>query len=205
MIESSSMRFICLLCILYLAVLKTSNAQSLPPSPGRPRPPTNAAGAPIKALCKRIRVLTVLNKTANDPAVLSSLVASGRIKETQLAFVKSSAASINAQLTDLTTNVTLKAECNVINASRKTTRQCRRLKKLERVVNLASNNTADAARLIGEILKTKDKEGLNKTIAEARVQLEQLKSNNTLTRLCETKAGSSQEEEQSSLIGNREC
>tara|TARA_R110002003_G_scaffold27_10_gene1422 strand:+ start:6163 stop:6615 length:453 start_codon:yes stop_codon:yes gene_type:complete len=150
-------------------------------------------------------VLTVLNKTANDPAVLSSLVASGRIKETQLAFVKSSAASINAQLTDLTTNVTLKAECNVINASRKTTRQCRRLKKLERVVNLASNNTADAARLIGEILKTKDKEGLNKTIAEARVQLEQLKSNNTLTRLCETKAGSSQEEEQSSLIGNREC
>jgi hypothetical protein len=151
-------------------------------------------------------VLAVLNKTANDPAVLSDLVASGKIKETQLAFVKSSAAGISAQLADLTTNVTLKAECDVINASRKTARQCRRLRKLERVVNLASNNTADAARLIGEILKTKDKEGLNKTIAEAKVQLEQLKSNNTLTRLCETKAGSSQEEEeQSSLIGNRKC
>ncbi|KAH7082100.1 hypothetical protein FB567DRAFT_594603 [Paraphoma chrysanthemicola] len=196
------MRLICLILFLSLVGFKACLAQpqpSSPPSPENPVPPANAPGRPIKALCKRIRLLTVLNKTANEPPTL----ASSKVKETQLAFLQANAAAFNAQLANLTSNATLLAECDIVNAARKDARTCRRLKRLEKVARLATNNTAEAQRRISKILKKMNNKKLNMTIAEAKVQLDQLKANATLVRLCATRAGSRQDEEQSGVIGDQ--
>ncbi|KAH7070401.1 hypothetical protein BKA63DRAFT_75949 [Paraphoma chrysanthemicola] len=197
------MRLICLILILSLVGFKACLAQPQPPRPEDPAPPANAPERPIKALCKRIRLLTVLNKTANEPPALTDLTASSKVKETQLAFLQANAAAFNAQLANLTSNATLLAECDVVNAARKDARTCRRLRRLEKVARLATNNTAEAQRRISKILKKMNNKKLNMTIAEAKVQLDQLKGNATLVRLCATRAGSRQDEEQSGLIGDQ--
>ncbi|KAF2030663.1 hypothetical protein EK21DRAFT_111754 [Setomelanomma holmii] len=153
-----------------------------------------------KAQCKRIRVLAALNWTASDAGILDSLVASGKMKEDQRRLLQSSAAGISSQLELLMSNATLKKECDIINASRKDARQCRSLKKLEKKVDLARNDTVAAEGPNAEVQAEKNKG----TIDKLEVELQKLKSNTTLLNFCNTDPAVQQGPQANGQIGNQE-
>ncbi|KAF9700528.1 hypothetical protein EKO04_001899 [Ascochyta lentis] len=138
----------------------------------------------LKKTCKKIRKLNVLSELANNQTKLDAWVAEGRLNTAEVDAIKAKAANSTAELQTLQSNTTLVGECAVVNAERKSIRQCRQMKWLAKLAALAGNDTAAAAFEKKKGLNETGIEKLKKKIAEASVKLQEMQSNTTLTSFC---------------------
>lgn len=143
----------------------------------------------VKGACKRIAQLSYLSKLASNQTLCDTLLADKKISQDQIDYVQSETDTINAELDGLTSNTTLTTECGSIDAHRKAVKDCRRLDKLEKLVELANNKTAYDEHLAGEVLNQKQTEQLNKNMETAAIKLQELRSNSTLIELCTNEIG----------------
>lgn len=188
--------FVLALVVLWTA-LASSSAWSLTASI-QPRQnngqPTNRS---TKKTCNRILALKFLTNLSTNQTALDAMLAKGKLDKIQVAWIKSEATNLSAELTTLTSNTTLTAECNTIRQQRKLARKCKRLAKLEKLAALAGNQTALDERIAK--LNQKQVEKLKKKIEKAPGKLEALKKNGTLVALCSNGTLQSQ---QDGVIGN---
>lgn len=138
----------------------------------------------VKGTCKRIAALTNLSTMAANQTRIDTLLADKRLTQEQVDNILSKKDAINAELQRLSSNTTLTTECGVINAHRKFVKGCKKLDKLEQLVELANNKTAYDEHLAGEILNQKQTEQLKKNMESAELKLQELRSNSTLVELC---------------------
>ncbi|KAJ4329849.1 hypothetical protein N0V87_010513 [Didymella glomerata] len=120
---------------------------------------------------------------------LDTLLAEKKLTQEQVDNILSKKDAINTELQQLSSNSTLTAECGVINAHRKVVKGCRKLDKLEKLVELANNKTAYDEHLAGEILNQKQTEQLKKNMETAELKLQELRNNGTLVELCTNEIG----------------
>ena len=145
---------------------------------------SNDPGNALKRSCKKMRRLNALSQLSANQTKLDTWVAEGKLDTAGVDAIKEKAANAIAELQTLQSNTTLVAECAVVNAERRSVRQCKKIKKLTKLAALAGNETALAA--------LEQKKGLNETaierlktkIAEASTKLQEMQSNNTLTDFC---------------------
>lgn len=143
----------------------------------------------IKNTCKRIAALTSLSNVATNQTLRDTLLADKKLSQDQANDIATKKDAIASELQDLSTNTTLTAECGVINAHRKAAKDCKKLDKLQKLVELANNETAYNEHLAGELLNQKQTEQLKKNMEEASIKLQALRSNSTLTELCTNEVG----------------
>lgn len=149
----------------------------------------NSAERSVQGTCKRMAALTNLSTMAANQTRLETLLAEKKLTQEQVDNILSKKDAINAELQQLSSNSTLTAECGVINAHRKVVKGCRKLDKLEKLVELANNKTAYDEHLAGEILNQKQTEQLKKNMETAELKLQELRNNGTLVELCTNEIG----------------
>lgn len=153
-----------------------------PPATNNTQPTNNNPST--RKSCKRIRVLTFLNNVVTNQTAMDKLVSKSKFTQDQLDYLKSKKTELAAQLEALTSNSTLTAACDAMNAQRAAAKKCKKIKKLEKLVALANNQTAYNEHLAAEVLNPKQIEQLQKNLEDAQVKLQRLRSNSTLMRLC---------------------
>jgi hypothetical protein len=183
--------------ILLLALVVTSHAwMHVSPLEAR-RHDDNDTATSIDKVCKRIEVLTRLNVIAINQFALNDMPADGKLAQARIDWIKSKSAEISAELDTLTANSTLTAECDTINAQRDAAKECKQIQKLEKLVDLANNQTAQTAPgLLSQDLKIR----LQQKLEKAELKLQELKSNSTLMGLCANDVSL----QQNGAISNRE-
>ncbi|KAL1592958.1 hypothetical protein SLS59_009602 [Nothophoma quercina] len=145
---------------------------------------SGSAQQSIKGTCKRIAALTNLSSMAANQTSLDAMLADKKITQEQVDYLETTKDAINAELQDLNSNTTLTTECGTLNAHRKAVKDCKRLDKLEKLVELANNKTAYDEHLAGELLNQKQTEQLKKNMEDAEIRLQQMRGNGTLVKLC---------------------
>lgn len=150
---------------------------------------SGSAQQSIKGTCKRIAALTNLSSMAANQTSLDAMLADKKITQEQVDYLETTKDAINAELQDLNSNTTLTAECGTLNAHRKAVKDCKRLDKLEKLVELANNKTAYDEHLAGELLNQKQTEQLKKNMEDAEIRLQQMRGNGTLVKLCTNEIG----------------
>ena len=143
----------------------------------------------VQGTCKRIAALTNLSNMAANQTSLDAMLADKKLTQEQVDYIKTKKDAINSELQELTSNTTLKAECDTIYAHRRALKDCKKLDKLEKLAELANNKTAYDEHLAGELLNQKQTEQLQKNMEDAEIKLQELRSNSTLVKLCTNEVG----------------
>jgi hypothetical protein len=136
---------------------------------------------------------------ATNQTLLDDLLAEKKVTQDQVDYIEARKDAINSELQELGSNTTLTTECDTIDAHRKAVRDCKKLDKLEKLAELASNKTAYNEHLAGEVLNQKQMEQLQKNMEDAEIKLQELRSNNTLVKLCTEEIGL----QQNSAVGQQ--
>lgn len=163
---------------------------------------TDSAERSVKDTCKRLAALTNLSNMAADQKRLDTMLTDKKLTQEQADNIVSKKDAINAELQELSSNTTLTAECCVIDAHRKAVEGCKKLDKLEKLVELANNKTAYDEHLAGEILNQRQTEQLKKNMENAELKLQELRSNSTLVELCTNEIGLRQNDAAGQQAGN---
>lgn len=148
----------------------------------------------IQDTCKRITALTNLSNMAANQTSLEAMLTGKQLTQEQVDYIETKKGVIDAELQELSSNTTLTAECGAIDAHRKVVKDCKKLDKLEKLVELANNKTAYDEHLAGELLNQKQMEQLKKNMEDAEIKLQQMRSNSTLVELCTNEVGLQQNE-----------
>lgn len=143
----------------------------------------------IKGTCKRIAQLSNLSNVAANQTLRDTLLADKKLTQEQVEYIETKKDAIESELNDLSSNTTLATECGTINAHRKAVKDCKKLRKLEQLVELATNKTAYDEHLAGELLNQKQMEQLKKNMENAEIKLQALRGNSTLVDLCTNEIG----------------
>lgn len=143
----------------------------------------------VQGTCKRIFALRKLSDMAANQTSLDAMLADKKLSQEQVDYIESKKDAINSELQELISNTTLTAECGAIDAHRKAVRDCKKLDKLEKLVELANNKTAYDEHLAGKLLNQKQTDQLKKNMENAEIQLQKLRSNSTLVNLCTNEVG----------------
>ncbi|UPX12800.1 uncharacterized protein EKO05_0003337 [Ascochyta rabiei] len=143
----------------------------------------------VQGTCKRIAALTNLSNMAANQTNLDAMLASQKLTQDEIDYIKTKIDAINSELQKLNSNTTLAAECGVANAHRKAAQDCKKLDKLEKLVELANNKTAYDEHLAGEVLNQKQTEQLKQNMEDAELKLQALRSNSTLVNMCTNEVG----------------
>jgi hypothetical protein len=143
----------------------------------------------VQGTCKRIAALTNLSSMAANQTSLDAMLADNKLTQEQVDYIETKKDAINSELQELSSNTTLTTECGVIGAHQKAVKDCKKLDKLEKLVELANNKTAYDEHLAGEILNQKQTEQLKKNMEDAEVKLQRMRSNSTLVELCTNEIG----------------
>lgn len=167
-----------LIVVLLLSLFTTSFAQNVP------NPQANATDVPVAKTCKQMRALKAFVNMAQNETKLESMQEKGKFDEQQVKWIKLNTPGFVAQLESLESNQTLVNTCTQIKAQQKVARKCKQVTKLEKLAELARNETAYNEHLASEVLNQKQVEWLNKKMAKAEGRLQKLKSNNTLMGMC---------------------
>lgn len=146
---------------------------------------TMDAGTSINRECRQMAKLTKITELAANQTKLDAMVAKGKLDAAGVDKIKQKAANATTELQTLQSNTTLVQECQVVDAHQKVVGECKAMKKLEKLANMANNQTA----MLEAIAQ---KKGLNDTqlaklqqrIASATAKLQDMKGNTTLTDLC---------------------
>lgn len=198
------MRSFNLLATLFITLIATSNAR-----PGavhfETRQDYSSQGDAIQGFCKRIRALTMFANMVTNQTTFNDIVAQSHLNQEQIEFIKTQTTKFVAELDSLTSNTTLTGRCEIINAHNEVVKQCKKLTKLERSTELANNQTALNEHLAGETLNQKQVEQLKKNMESAEINLQEMRGNSTLIRLCTSEIELQQNEalQQDGTIGNR--
>ena len=108
--------------------------------------------ADIDKTCRRLRTLTQLNKIAHNETLIDMMIMRDKFAQQRIDWIKRNSADLTAKLDELTSNSTLTAECDTINAQRNTARECKALETLERLVNSTSDQTGLEGRPAADFL-----------------------------------------------------
>jgi hypothetical protein len=141
-------------------------------------------GNSINGQCKQMAKLTKLTELAANQTKLDAMVAKGKINATEVEAIKTKAAEATTKLATMTSNTTLVSECLVVDAHQKVVGQCKQIKKLTKLANLATNTTAKDAMIAKKTLNDTQVAKLDEKIANATTKLATMTSNTTLTDLC---------------------
>ncbi|KAH6876100.1 hypothetical protein BKA58DRAFT_419471 [Alternaria rosae] len=160
---------------------------------------TSPRDADIDKTCRRLRTLTQLNKIAHNETLLDTIDIRDKLTQQRIDWIKSNSADITAKLNELTSNSTLAAECDTINAQRETARQCKILQMLERLVNSTNGQDGVDRGPAADLFSDEQKQNLQQKFEKAELKLQQLRSNATLIRLCQGDVGF----QQSGAIGSQ--
>ncbi|KAJ4324626.1 hypothetical protein N0V94_001196 [Neodidymelliopsis sp. IMI 364377] len=160
----------------------------------------NSVQRSIQGTCKRIVMLKNLSNMATNQTLLDDLLAEKKLTQDQVDYIEARKDAINFELQELSSNATLTTECETIDAHREAVRDCKKLDKLEKLAELASNKTAYNEHLAGEVLNQKQMEQLQKNMEDAEIKLQELRSNNTLVKLCTEEIGL----QQNSAVGQQD-
>jgi len=90
------------------------------------------------------------------------------------------------------------------NANSETARQCRKLKKLERLVVLTNGGTLQAESFLEKLVNDKQQSLPTETLEKAELELQLLRSNSALMSLCRTEGSAQQEQQIGGMIGRGE-
>ncbi|KAH7355788.1 hypothetical protein BKA66DRAFT_270058 [Pyrenochaeta sp. MPI-SDFR-AT-0127] len=145
---------------------------------------TNSNGNPTKKACRQLAKLTKLTELAANQTKLDELVAKGKMNATDVEELKTEAADATTRLQTLSANTTLTSECAVINAEKETVGQCKQMNKLQKLADLAGNQTAMDAFVQRKGLNETNVEKLQEKIQQAETKLQEMQSNTTLTDFC---------------------
>lgn len=145
---------------------------------------TNSNGNPTKKACRQLSKLTKLTELAANQTKLDELVAKGRMNATDVEVLKTEAAEATTKLQTLSANTTLTGECAVINAEKETVGQCKQMNKLQKLADMAGNQTAMDAFVQKKGLNETSVEKLQEKIQQAETRLQEMQSNTTLTDFC---------------------
>ncbi|KAJ4986160.1 hypothetical protein SVAN01_08313 [Stagonosporopsis vannaccii] len=143
----------------------------------------------MKSTCKRITQLSNLSDVAGNQTLRDTLIADQKLTPEQVDYIETKKDAIESELATLTSNTTLSTECNSINAHRKAVKDCKKLDKLEKLVEMANNKTAYDEHLAGELLNKMQMEQLKKNMEDAEIKLQALHGNSTLVELCANESG----------------
>jgi hypothetical protein len=167
--------------ILLFALVATSHAWLHGSPLEARRHDDNATALGIEKTCKRIEVLTKLNDLANNQTALDAMLTESKLAQARIDWIKRKSVETATELDILTANATLTAECDTISAQRDASMECRKLMKLEKLVDLANNHAGTTA---VDMLGKDQKDRLQKKLEKAELKLQKLKSNTTLMDLC---------------------
>ncbi|KAI4683829.1 uncharacterized protein J4E84_006668 [Alternaria hordeiaustralica] len=160
----------------------------------------NTRDAEIDKTCRRLRTLTQLNRIAHNETLMDMMIMRDKFAQPRIDWIKSNSDDITAKLDKLTSNSTLTAECNTINAQRETARQCKALEILERLVNSTNGQPGTNPGPAADFLSDEQNQKLQQKFEKAELKLQQLRSNTTLMGLCSNDVVS----QQNGAIGSRE-
>lgn len=152
---------------------------------------TNAASVPGSTLgsCKRINALMMLSNMAANQTIIDAMLADKKLTQEQVDYIEDKRDTINSELQKLSSNATLTSECDAINAHQKAVKDCKKLYRLEKLVEMANNKTTYNEHLASELLNQKQMEQLKKNMEDAEIKLQELGSNSTLVTLCTSGVG----------------
>lgn len=142
-----------------------------------------------KATCKRLGHLSHLSNVATNQTLRDTLLADGKLSQEQIDYIVIEGDAITSELNTLKSNTTLMSECGTINAHSKALKDCKKLDKLEKLVEMANNKTAYDEHLAGELLNKMQMEQLKKNMENAEIKLQALRGNSTLVALCTNEVG----------------
>ncbi|KAL5119950.1 hypothetical protein ACEQ8H_002048 [Pleosporales sp. CAS-2024a] len=137
-----------------------------------------------KKECATIRKLTMLANLASNQTKLDALMANGKLDAQKMADLKTKAANANTMLMTLTANTTLTSDCAVIDASEKTKSECKEMKVLSKLAQLASNTTALDALAAKKKMNSTMVDMFKTKLQKAETKLKDMQANTTLTNIC---------------------
>ncbi|KAJ8117466.1 hypothetical protein OPT61_g1339 [Boeremia exigua] len=142
-----------------------------------------------RSKCKRIAELTNLSEVAANQTLRDVLLADHKVSQEQVDYIETNQDAIESELQEFSSDTALMAECGTIQAHRKAVKDCKKMDKLEQLVELANNKTAYDEHLAGELLNQKQTEQLKKNMEEAEIKLQKMRTNGTLVELCANEVG----------------
>ncbi|KAI4694421.1 hypothetical protein J4E81_006638 [Alternaria sp. BMP 2799] len=181
------MRFLILLITSFFTLIVASNNPFSNPSIQPPQGGDtiiNPRDADIDKTCRRLRTLTQLNRIAHNETLMNMMTMRDKFAQQRIDWIKSNSDDITAKLDKLTSNSTLTAKCDTINAQRDTARKCKALVTLERLVNSTNGQTGFNGGPATDFLSDEQEQKLQQKFEKAELKLQQLRSNTTLMGLC---------------------
>ncbi|TID18731.1 HET-domain-containing protein [Venturia nashicola] len=136
--------------------------------------------------CSELSRLTKLVNLVNNATKLTELETKHNMTADKITKLKASAANATSRLTELQSNTTLTSQCAVVDAGQKLKGQCKEIKMLTNMMDVAGNTTA-----LSEMATKKNWTDAQVTkfkarAANATTKLNKLKSNSTLVNACAT-------------------
>ncbi|KAF2713020.1 hypothetical protein K504DRAFT_369153 [Pleomassaria siparia CBS 279.74] len=144
-----------------------------------------AKGNSVDKMCMQMAKLTALTELAANTTKLDAWMAKGKINQTQIDNIKAKASNATAKLATMSSNTTLVSECLVVDAHFKALGQCKKMKQLSKLANLATNTTAKDAMVAKKNLNATQVSKLDEKIGNATTKLATMMSNTTLTAICD--------------------
>jgi predicted nucleic acid-binding Zn-ribbon protein len=137
-----------------------------------------------KSLC---REMASLNKLVALAANTTKLDEKAKNNATKIAEIQAKASDAATQLSTMTSNATLVSTCAVIDAAEKTQNTCDEMNSLQKLVTLASNETALADKAKNNATKIA---ALEAKASTAATKLQTMTTNTTLVSACSAIASS---------------
>ncbi|KAE9968086.1 hypothetical protein EG328_004169 [Venturia inaequalis] len=145
-----------------------------------------------KKQCSELSRLTKLVDLVNNSTKLTELETKHNMTADKITKLKDSAAKATTRLTELQSNTTLTSQCAIVNAGDKLQGQCKEMKMLTKMMDVAGNATALSEMAAKKNWTDAETDKFKAHAANATMKLNKLKSNTTLVDACATvKKGSS--------------
>ena len=138
----------------------------------------------VDKACAKMAKLTALTNLAANQTKLDAQLAKGKLNQTEIDDLKAKAANATTTLQTMQANTTLVSECAVVDAHQKVLGQCKQIKSLQKLSDLANNQTAMDALTQKKQLNDTQVAKLDERIANATAKLKEMQTNTTLTDLC---------------------
>jgi hypothetical protein len=138
----------------------------------------------VKKACKEMSKLTFLTSLAANQTKLDELVAKGKMNTAKVDALKAKATAAAPKLQALSSNTTLTAECATLDANEKMKMECKNMKKLQGLADLANNATAMKAFAAHKKLNATQVDHLMEGLQDKATKLKALQANTTLTNFC---------------------
>lgn len=139
-----------------------------------------------KRQCREMSHLTRLVDLVNNATKLTELETKHNLTADKITRLKDSAANATTRLTELQSNTTLVSQCAIVDAGEKLKGQCKQMKMLTKMMDVAANATALSEMATKRGWTDAQTTKFKARAANATMKLDKLKSNTTLVDACST-------------------